>query len=114
MKTDEHLNPDKSVRKNWYGSGEQPWDVAKRLGWAPAFAATNVLKYLRRTKDPEHSLESARWYYAELTKMALANPTASYKTPLGFASVIKERLVAELTDEEFTKISPTEGGRLDP
>lgn len=104
MKKDEHLNPDQSVRKDWYGPGKQPWDVAKRLGWAPAFAATNVLKYLRRTKDPEHSLESARWYYAELGKMAARHPTADYRSVLGFAAVIKERLVAELTDEEFTKL----------
>lgn len=57
---------DGSVRKAHYGDGEQPWDTIVRLGWGPAFAAANVLKYLRRTKDPEHSLESARWYYRQL------------------------------------------------
>jgi len=53
-------------RKAHYGDGEQPWDVILASGWGPAFAASNVLKYLRRTKNPEHSLESARWYYARL------------------------------------------------
>lgn len=53
---------DSEPRKAHYGDGEQPWDVIVRLGWGPAFAASNVIKYLRRTKNPEHSLESARWY----------------------------------------------------
>jgi len=40
MKTDEFLAQDQTVRKSWYGDGEQPYDTAVRLGWGPAFAAT--------------------------------------------------------------------------
>jgi hypothetical protein len=35
---------------------------------APAFCGGLILKYLRRTKDPEHSLESARWYRQRLVE----------------------------------------------
>ena len=85
MKTDEFLAQDQTVRKSWYGDGEQPYDTAVRLGWGPAFAATNVLKYIRRTKAPEHSLESARWYYARLYRNAAqaeAGPTAPWAEAL--------------------------------
>ncbi len=44
----EFVAPDGSVRQQHYGVGEQPWDVALREGWGPAFAAANVLKYLRQ------------------------------------------------------------------
>lgn len=57
---------DGTVRKAHYGDGEQPWDVAVRLGWGPVAAAFCVLRYLRRDKAIEHSRESARWYYARL------------------------------------------------
>lgn len=57
------------VRQDHYGSGRQPWDDILDSGWAPEFAAGNVLKYLRRDKAREHSLESARWYYRELLRM---------------------------------------------
>ena len=53
-------------RKAHYGQGIQPYDIIVAEGWGPAFAAANVVKYIRRTKSPEHSLESARWYYARL------------------------------------------------
>jgi hypothetical protein len=52
--------PDGTVRKAHYGDGVQPWDLIVAAGWAPEFAAGCVLRYLRRTKDPDHSLESAR------------------------------------------------------
>ena len=57
---------DGTKRKDHYGSGRQPWDTMVDLGWAPAIAAASIVKYLRRDKDPEHSLESAKWYYAQL------------------------------------------------
>lgn len=60
---------DDSERKEHYGPARQPWDDIVDLGWAPEFAAANVLKYLRRTKDRYHSVESARWYYARLSEM---------------------------------------------
>jgi hypothetical protein len=56
------------ARKSHYGEGEQPWDVIVASGWGPAFAASCVLRYLRRDKALEHSLESARWYYARLVE----------------------------------------------
>lgn len=61
---------DGTARKAHYGDGRQPWDDMVDLGWAPYFAAASILKYVRRAKDPEHSLESARWYYAQLYKYA--------------------------------------------
>jgi hypothetical protein len=61
---------DGTERKEHYGPGKQPWDTIKELGWGPEFAAGNVLKYLRRDKDKEHSLESARWYYNQLTNLS--------------------------------------------
>jgi hypothetical protein len=66
----EHQADDGTVRKDHYGSGRQPWDDIKDLGWAAEFAAGNVLKYLRRTKEPGHSLQSARWYLARLEEQA--------------------------------------------
>lgn len=58
---------DAEPRKAHYGeSGAQPWDLILAAGWGPAFAAGNVLKYLRRSKNPEHSAESAAWYYDRL------------------------------------------------
>lgn len=65
-----HIGQDGTPHKTRYGSGKQPWDIMKELGWAPHFAAGNVLKYLRRDKDREHSIESARWYYARLSEIA--------------------------------------------
>lgn len=57
---------DGTVRKAHYGDGEQPWDTSLASGWGPHAAAFCVLRYLRRDKAREHSLESARWYYARL------------------------------------------------
>lgn len=62
---------DGSERKAHYGDGKQPWDIIVEQGWGPAFAAANVLKYIRRTKNPEHSFESACWYYDQLRVRAL-------------------------------------------
>ena len=61
---------DTSERKEWYGDGEQPWDAIVRAGWGPEFAAGNIVKYLRRTKDREHSLQSAQWYWQRLHELA--------------------------------------------
>lgn len=68
--TPTHVAEDGTLRKSRYGTGRQPWDDIVDLGWGPHFAAGNVLKYLRRDKDREHSIESARWYYARLTEEA--------------------------------------------
>lgn len=57
---------DGTVRKTHYGQGVQPWDKTLASGWGPHAAAFCVLRYLGRDKAPEHSLESARWYYERL------------------------------------------------
>lgn len=82
-------------RKAHYGDGEQPWDAIVRLGWGPAFAAGNVLKYLRRTKDPEHSLESARWYWRRLEERFLDDAWHE----------AAERLANELTYDELQRLA---------
>ncbi len=68
-KNEEALREDGTQRKSHYGSGAQPWDDMKRLGWAHHFAAGSILKYLRRDKNKGHSLESARWYWARLKEL---------------------------------------------
>lgn len=62
------------ARKAHYGDGEQPWDAIVASGWGPAFAAGCVVRYLRRDKAREHSLESARWYYARLVEGVATRP----------------------------------------
>jgi hypothetical protein len=85
-------------RKAHYGDGIQPWDHILAAGWGPAFAASNVLKYLRRTKNPEHSLESAKWYYEQLVAGAAGALTAS---PVAEWSVALGRLEMLLLKEEL-------------
>ena len=65
-----HQADDGTTRQSYYGAGRQPWDDIKDQGWGPAFAAGNVLKYLRRPSkcEPEKDLEKARWYFDELRK----------------------------------------------
>lgn len=70
IKDDEFVGTDGTIRKAHYGTGVQPFDIIVSMGWGPIFAASNVVKYMRRTKEPEHSLESARWYWARLTETA--------------------------------------------
>jgi len=92
--TPTHTAEDGTERKSRYGTGRQPWDGIKELGWAPHFAAGNVLKYLRRTKDREHSIESARWYYARLLELAIHDPWPFWAR--GNIEIFNERL----TDDE--------------
>ena len=88
---------DDAPRKPWYGTGTQPWDTIRETGWAPHFAAGNVLKYLRRDKAREHSLESARWYYRELARLGVvgSNPHCAE------AAITLARLMHLLTFEEL-------------
>jgi len=101
---------DNTPRKAHYGDGEQPWDVIVRLGWGPAFAAGNVLKYLRRSKHPEHSLESAAWYYARLVEGCAQEPqmgasTRRYKfIPMKPWSAALHTLEDELTQAERARV----------
>lgn len=66
MSADDWTDPEGAVRRGHYGPGRQPWDVIVEAGWGAEFAASNVLKYLRRTKEPEHSRISAAWYWRQL------------------------------------------------
>lgn len=89
---------DGTVRKAHYGDGVQPWDLIVAAGWASEFAAGCVLRYLRRTKDPEHSLESARWYWARLNELAGRNQ----------ARYVLGTLLSVLTDDERSKLDAHE------
>jgi hypothetical protein len=93
-----HVHGDGTTRQNHYGQGEQPWDAIKTVGWGPEFAAGNVIKYLRRTKDIEHSIESARWYWARLHE-----DTYSYEQNRRLPSVLY-KLEQMLTPDEFNKL----------
>lgn len=85
---------DGSPRKAHYGDGQQPWDVMLVAGWTPEFAAGSILKYLRRAKDLEHSLESAQWYWERLNE--LANE--------GHARFVLGQLRSILTADELAKL----------
>lgn len=91
---------DGTIRRAHYGSGKQPWDEILELGWGPHFAAGNVLKYLRRTKDVGHSLDSARWYWARLHEML---ERGNVETAQAAYQCLRE-LFQKLTDEEFNRI----------
>lgn len=94
-------------RKTHYGSGRQPWDDIVEAGWGPPFAASNVLKYLRRTKDLEHSLESARWYWQRLNEMTTSlTPCPFLDTPhhSAYAKVCLVRLITLLSTEEHQSL----------
>ena len=88
--------PDGTVRKLHYGAPgqEQPWDCWVRRGWAAQGAAANVIKYLRRTKDPE-DIDDAKWYFRELMKLAEAG------TELDPDFAVARSLLKELTREEM-------------
>lgn len=93
---------DGTIRKAYYGpDGEQPWDTALRLGWAHGFAATNVLKYLRRVKHGQeaHSLESARVYWNWLNQ--LAGGGLGYTGWFDESGVALLQLVGSLTPQEL-------------
>lgn len=99
---------DNTTRKAHYGDGEQPWDVIVLMGWGPAFASGNVLKYLRRSKHPEHSLESAAWYYARLVEgmikeLKSGKDYIDYTPKLSWSAAF-HMLECELTQEERARV----------
>lgn len=101
----EHVAEDGTTRKSHYRineRGEQPWDTSIRLGWAPEFAATNVLKYLRRDKDEPHSLQSAKVYYDWLNLLAAKQRNLGE----GHAIDVLLKLDKELTDDERATVMP--------
>jgi hypothetical protein len=83
-------------RKVHYGAGKQPIDTIKELGWGAQFMAGNVLKYLRRDKDLEHSLQSARVYFGWLRELAITGTPVDRK--------VHEQLINELNLEEITSV----------
>lgn len=91
-----HTADDGTVRQDYYGAGEQPWDTIVRLGWAAPFAAGNILKYLRRDKAQAHSLESARWYRERLNEMVLAGDPAAVTAMKALGRVLTPAEVAKL------------------
>lgn len=95
------IRDDGTQRKVHYGAGRQPWDDIKDAGWGPAFAASNVLKYMRRTKHPEHSFESACWYWDRLDEMIADRTNMSLQRA---AMDAKRHLMSLLTDEEFVRL----------
>lgn len=86
-------------RKAHYGEGKQPWDTICDLGWGAIFAAANVLKYLRRTKEQKHSLESARWYFQQLKRFS-----PSHISRQSDVYSVEELLLGELTDLEKARL----------
>lgn len=97
MSEPEFTAADGTVRKAHYGEGKQPWDHIVEAGWGPAFAAGNVLKYVRRAaaKNGEDDLAKARWYCAELMKLSGVSEANSY---------VVERLLQLLTTEEINLV----------
>lgn len=117
MSTTNRIEPGTNgeTRKVHYGDGRQPWDYILDASWAPEFAAGNVLKYLRRTKDPEHSLESARWYYARLVEMMrgrlLPGSIAKPSRHVGRAAAVMLHLEEMLTVDEQKMLKENDGAR---
>jgi hypothetical protein len=91
---------DAEPRKAHYGSGVQPWDTILEEGWGPVFAAGCVLRYLRRDKALEHSLESARWYATRIAEGAFAH---KYGDPTPWV-VAWSKLSSRLTADEATRV----------
>lgn len=99
------LYPDRGDgRKTHYGDGKQPWDTIRENGWEIHWLAGNIVKYLRRTKDPEHSYESAQIYWKRLLALELEEAAARYGTRrhcLGASEAIAQ-LRVELTEFEMS------------
>jgi len=106
-----HLDATAVPRQDYYGDKRQPWDDILDSLWAPEFAAANVLKYLRRVKKPEHSLESAKWYHARLIEMMRGELIPATLERLSHrdrhaarASAVLVRLGELLTDDEKVRL----------
>lgn len=97
--------PDGTVRKAHYGTGKQPWDIIVEQGWGAAFAAGNVLKYVRRAalKHGEDDIAKARWYWAriwELAEAAAQHAPHEHAFP-GRPGYVLNQLRGLLTDSEL-------------
>lgn len=89
---------DGTERQAYYGKSRQPWDDICDANWGPAFAAGNVLKYLRRDKAPEHSIASARWYWRQIVERSASDLL------INDWRVIRVRLWRMLTDDERARL----------
>ncbi len=91
--------PEVGQRAAHYGAGRQPWDDILDVGWGPAFAAGNALKYIRRhaAKNGEDDLKKGRWYFHELRKLAAAEEDEGQ---LGNACRALDALMKMTTHEE--------------
>ena len=98
---------DGTQRKAHYGAGKQPWDYIVEFGWAPYFAAGNVLKYVRRAafKNGPDDLEKARWYYRELIRIYIDTAHTDIDQH-GMIHVALSRLAHELTYYEKELLKP--------
>jgi hypothetical protein len=95
----EFTHDDGTVRQDYYGEGEQPWDIAKRLGFAAQFAAVSALKYVRRTKgETAKDHAKAVWYYRELCALATEGLPYQWRHD---AKVVLRKLESELTANEI-------------
>ncbi len=85
-----------------YGDGVQPWDLIKSARWAPEFAASNALKYVRRylNKNGEDDLKKGRWYYHELIELCVSKPAP---TPQDADYTLHCNLVLEQLELMLTK-----------
>lgn len=92
----EHVDAKGIVRKSHYGTGRQPIDDIREIGWGPTFAAGNVLKYIRRAaaKNGVDDIKKAKWYFEELKRLQrmAEHPAAAQRAA--------EQLVGLLTPDE--------------
>lgn len=96
-----HVDAQGVVRQDHYGVSRQPWDTIKARSWAPHFCGGNILKYMRRSKEPAHSLESARWYLERLRE--IADRVHGGEDAAAGRKVLRE-LYAELTADERERL----------
>lgn len=90
---------DGTTRKAHYGYGKQPWDDAVDDGAGPGGAYLMVLKYLRRDKRAEHSVESARWYYSQMIMRSAAEMSRPLEVNAQWSDML-HKLEEKLTQEE--------------
>lgn len=100
------------ARKAHYGDGRQPWDDIKVLGWAPAFAAGNVLKYIRRhaKKNGADDISKARWYYARLLEGCEMPTHDTGRWEFLLYDEAMRKLKSTLTDDECMLLANVKAG----
>jgi hypothetical protein len=113
MSNETHVRDDGTIRWNHYGAGRQPWDDVLEEDWGPEFCAGNILKYIRRSKEPESDLVKARWYYDRLIELSRGTITpkrsaryaeANRQLAVGRACAVMVRLLDMLTKDEVISL----------